>query len=181
MLLQILFFSVTLAAAQILPQPNRTLIKVMYDMGGCDSGGTITVCGPGTQWVDAECVFSDINTNIQPTRTRIKDMYNNGGCDSGGTITLCSPWTPWDGAECALHPAIEPLLKNYTKAEISSMLVAGAITVSETVSVSEALAAVAEALAAVAGGAAETSASEAVAAETVSEAETAEAAVAVEP
>jgi hypothetical protein len=55
MLLQILFFSVTMTAAQI-PQPSRTQIKVMYNERECDSGGTIPVCGPGTQWVDAECV-----------------------------------------------------------------------------------------------------------------------------
>jgi hypothetical protein len=57
MLLQILFFSVTLTAAQI-PQPNRTQIKVMYNERECDSGGTIPVCGPGTQWVDTACVPS---------------------------------------------------------------------------------------------------------------------------
>ena len=113
MLLQILFFSVTLAAAQNIHQPDRTQIKDMYDMGNCDAGGTITVCGTWTSWDGAACVLSDTDNdtdNIQPNRTLIKDMYNVGDCDTIGTITLCGNWTSWDDTKCALSTEINALL-----------------------------------------------------------------------
>ena len=109
MLLQILFFSVTLAAAQNIPQPDRTQIKDMYDMGNCDAGGTITVCGTWTSWDGAACVLSGTD-NIQPNRTLIKDMYNVGDCDTIGTITLCGNWTSWYDTKCALSTEIKALL-----------------------------------------------------------------------
>ena len=98
MLLQILFFSVTLTAAQN-TQPTKKEIKVMYNdgEGGCDSDGVMPVCGTGTEWdgPSSSCVSnSDGLMSACGTGTELVGTK----CVPSGSA--CGTGTAWDGMAC---------------------------------------------------------------------------------